>query len=144
MVRASVRQAIADLVDREAIATDVYKGTYTPLYSYIPEGVEGSTTDFKDKYGDGKGGPSVEKATKRLADAEQEAVSIGRIARTVHAGHGQRPGAVQGQFPQSDLGELAVVEEIDRCIARHADVIAEDDRVGGTRGGVALRLDEAG
>lgn len=56
----AVRQAIADLVDREAIATDVYKGTYTPLYSYIPGGVEGSTTDFKDKYGEGKGGPSVE------------------------------------------------------------------------------------
>ncbi|MFT0848085.1 ABC transporter substrate-binding protein [Actinomycetaceae bacterium L2_0104] len=68
----AVRQAIADLVDREAIADEVYKGTYTPLYSYIPEGVNGATEDFKTKYGDGEGGPSVEKATQRLADAGVE------------------------------------------------------------------------
>lgn len=33
----AVRQAVADLVDREAISDQVYKGTYTPLYSYVPE-----------------------------------------------------------------------------------------------------------
>ncbi len=32
----AVRQAVADLIDREAIADQVYKGTYTPLYSYVP------------------------------------------------------------------------------------------------------------
>ncbi len=68
----AVRQAIADLIDRDAIATEVYKGTYTPLYSYVPEGVNGSTEDFKEKYGDGEGGPSVDKATQRLADAGVE------------------------------------------------------------------------
>ena len=33
----AVRQAMADLVDRKAIADQVYKGTYTPLYSYVPQ-----------------------------------------------------------------------------------------------------------
>lgn len=68
----AVRQAVADLIDRDAIATEVYKDTYTPLYSYIPEGVDGASEDFKEKYGDGEGGPSVDKATKRLADAGVE------------------------------------------------------------------------
>src|SRR5476651_206405 len=48
----AVRQAAADLVDRQAIATQVYKGTYTPLYSYVPEGLPGATTVLKSLYGD--------------------------------------------------------------------------------------------
>ncbi len=34
-------QAVADLVDRDAIAEQVYKGTYTPLYSYVPGRLRG-------------------------------------------------------------------------------------------------------
>src|SRR5690606_9074248 len=49
----AVRQAVADLLDRQAIATSVYTDTYTPLFSYIPEGLPGSGTQFKDMYGDG-------------------------------------------------------------------------------------------
>src|SRR5699024_1796932 len=40
----AVRQAVADLLDREAISSSVYNGTYTPLFSYIPEGLPGSGT----------------------------------------------------------------------------------------------------
>ena len=58
----AVRQAAADLVDRSAIADQVYKGTYTPLYSFVPDGLTGATTVLKDKYGDGNGGPSLDKA----------------------------------------------------------------------------------
>jgi peptide/nickel transport system substrate-binding protein len=65
----AVRQAIADSIDREAIAKDVYKDTYTPLYSYVPEGLNGATESLKEKYGDGEGGPDVERAKQRLADA---------------------------------------------------------------------------
>ena len=53
----AVRQAVADLVDRAAIATQVYKGTYTPLYSYVPAGLTGANEALKDLYGDGNGGP---------------------------------------------------------------------------------------
>src|SRR5699024_2429583 len=68
----AVRQAVADLLDREAISKNVYAGTYTPLYSYIPEGLPGSGTPFKDVYGDGSGGPDPERARKRLEDAGVE------------------------------------------------------------------------
>ena len=51
----AVRQAVADLIDREAIADQVYKGTYTPLYSYVPDGLTGATESLKGLYGDGNG-----------------------------------------------------------------------------------------
>ena len=44
----AVRQAIADLIDRDAISEDVYKGTFTPLYSYVPEGLTGANEALKD------------------------------------------------------------------------------------------------
>lgn len=65
----AVRQAVASLIDREALSDQVYKGTYTPLYSFVPDGFAGATEVLKDLYGDGDGGPSVEKATQLLADA---------------------------------------------------------------------------
>jgi peptide/nickel transport system substrate-binding protein len=65
----AVRQAIADLIDRDAISEDVYKGTFTPLYSYIPEGLAGANEALKELYGDGNGAPDVERATERLAAA---------------------------------------------------------------------------
>ncbi|ALE92707.1 peptide ABC transporter substrate-binding protein [Arthrobacter alpinus] len=65
----AVRTAMADSVDRAAIADQVYKGTYLPLYSYVPAGFTGAIEPLKADYGDGKGGPDVAKATKALADA---------------------------------------------------------------------------
>ncbi|MEZ2389010.1 ABC transporter substrate-binding protein [bacterium RCC_150] len=64
----SVRQAIANLVDRQAIADQVYKGTYLPLYSNVPNGFLGANQSFKDAYGD-DGKPSLDKAKKVLSDA---------------------------------------------------------------------------
>ena len=65
----AVRQAVADLIDREALADQIYKGTYTPLYSYVPEGLPGATESLKGLYGDGQGGPDADKAKKTLEDA---------------------------------------------------------------------------
>ena len=65
----AVRQAMANLVDRQAISTQVYKDTYTPLFSFIPEGLEGSGDQLKTKYGDGSGKPSADKARQVLAAA---------------------------------------------------------------------------
>ncbi|PID98069.1 MAG: peptide ABC transporter substrate-binding protein, partial [Actinomycetales bacterium] len=44
----AVRKAISSMIDRQAVADSVYKGTYTPLWSYIPDGLPGSGTQFKD------------------------------------------------------------------------------------------------
>ncbi|WP_437584703.1 ABC transporter substrate-binding protein [Paramicrobacterium sp. CJ85] len=65
----AVRQAMADLIDREQIAKQVYKDTYTPLYSYVPEGLTGANESLKGLYGDGEGGPDADKAKQRLEDA---------------------------------------------------------------------------
>ena len=65
----AVRQAVADLIDREALSQQVYKGTYTPLYSFVPEGFAGATEVLKDLYGDGNGGADAAKAAERLAAA---------------------------------------------------------------------------
>ena len=65
----AVRQAVADLVDRQAISEQVYKGTYTPLYSYVPEGFAGATDALKGLYGDGDGGPDADKAKAALEAA---------------------------------------------------------------------------
>lgn len=65
----AVRQAVADLINREEISTQVYRGTFTPLYSYVPAGLTGATESLKGMYGDGSGGPDADKATATLADA---------------------------------------------------------------------------
>lgn len=65
----AVRQAIADIIDREAIAKQVYKDTYAPLYSFVPAGLDGAATPLKEQYGDGNGGPDANKAKQRLEDA---------------------------------------------------------------------------
>ncbi|MHA7306298.1 ABC transporter substrate-binding protein [Arthrobacter sp. TMN-49] len=65
----AVRQATADMIDRQAIADRVYKGTYLPAFSWVPQGFTGAIEPMKDAYGDGQGGPDAEKAKKTLADA---------------------------------------------------------------------------
>ncbi|GAB2521163.1 ABC transporter substrate-binding protein [Microbacterium petrolearium] len=68
----AVRHAVASLIDREALSEDVYDGTYTPLYSYVPQGFAGAAEPLKELYGDGEGGPSAEAAAQFLADAGVE------------------------------------------------------------------------
>lgn len=65
----AVRQASADLIDRDKIASQVYKDTYTPLYSYVPQGLSGATESLKPLYGDKQGGADPAAAKKRLEDA---------------------------------------------------------------------------
>ncbi|MFC5218017.1 ABC transporter substrate-binding protein [Streptomyces coerulescens] len=60
-----VRQAIAQVVDRGAIAHKIYRDTVDPLYSMVPKGLTGHTTGFFDDYGD----PSVSKAREILTKA---------------------------------------------------------------------------
>ncbi|MCT4353605.1 ABC transporter substrate-binding protein [Streptomyces sp. Je 1-79] len=60
-----VRRAIAQLVDREELVAKAYKGTAEPLYSMVPKGIVGHTTEFFDHFGE----PSVPKARDILRDA---------------------------------------------------------------------------
>lgn len=61
----AVRKAVAQIVDRAAIAHKVYKDTVEPLYSMVPAGLTGHTTGFFDDYGD----PSSSKARQILLEA---------------------------------------------------------------------------
>lgn len=65
----AVRTAAAHLIDREILASQVYKGTYAPVYSIVPSGLPGATSPYLDLYGDGDGGPSIENAEETLAAA---------------------------------------------------------------------------
>jgi peptide/nickel transport system substrate-binding protein len=65
----AVRQAVANLIDRQAISDQVYKGTYLPMWSNVPSGFLGANESFKQAYGDGSGKPSLDKAKKALSDA---------------------------------------------------------------------------
>ncbi|MBF4578456.1 ABC transporter substrate-binding protein [Frigoribacterium sp. VKM Ac-2530] len=65
----AVRQAVASVVDREALAKEVYNDTYTPLYSVVPDGLTGATKPLESLYGDGQGGPDADAATAALSTA---------------------------------------------------------------------------
>jgi peptide/nickel transport system substrate-binding protein len=61
----AVRKAVAQIIDRQSIATQVYKDTVTPLYSTVPAALPGHKDSFKDAFGD----PDPAKAKQILADA---------------------------------------------------------------------------
>ncbi|WP_159930000.1 MULTISPECIES: ABC transporter substrate-binding protein [Nocardia] len=62
----AVRKAVASTVDRAALADGVYKNTYLPAYSSVPQGMPGAAEPFKDLYG---AQPNKDQAAKFLADA---------------------------------------------------------------------------
>ncbi len=61
----AVRQAVAQIMDRDAITKDAYDGTTAPAYSIVPPGFGGQKDSFEEKYGT----PDVDKAKKILSDA---------------------------------------------------------------------------
>jgi peptide/nickel transport system substrate-binding protein len=61
----AVRQAVAQLIDRNAIAQRAYDGTVNPAYSTVPPGFLGASQAFQTMYGS----PSVSKAKAILQKA---------------------------------------------------------------------------
>ncbi|CCK32152.1 ABC transporter, solute-binding protein [Streptomyces davaonensis JCM 4913] len=66
----AVRQAVADSIDRAQLAQQVYKNSYRPLYTSVPDGLPGAAPSFKSLYGDKKGGPDKAAAAARLKAAK--------------------------------------------------------------------------
>lgn len=64
----AVRQAVASLVDRGQIASEVYGSTAEPLYSLIPATVTAHTNSFFNKYGE----PDPAEAERLLDEAGVE------------------------------------------------------------------------
>ena len=65
----AVRQAVADLIDRNVISSQVYGGTRQPLYTFLPAAVPGGSPVLMGRYGNGSGGPDAAKAKAVLAAA---------------------------------------------------------------------------
>lgn len=102
----AIRQAMADTVDRAALAEQVYKGTYLPLYSPVPAGFTGAIEPLKSEYGDGSGAPDVDKAKKTLADAGVETpVSLDLQYNPDHYGSssGDEYAAIKAQLEKTGL-----------------------------------------
>ncbi|MDR1790150.1 MAG: ABC transporter substrate-binding protein [Propionibacteriaceae bacterium] len=47
----AVRQAVANIIDRDSITTNVYNGIKAPAYSQVPDGMPGYKASFADKWG---------------------------------------------------------------------------------------------
>jgi peptide/nickel transport system substrate-binding protein len=62
----AVRQAVAQTIDRQSIADNVYNGTADPLYSMVPAGLPFHTEAFADAYGEE---PDTDAAAQTLEDA---------------------------------------------------------------------------
>jgi peptide/nickel transport system substrate-binding protein len=60
-----VRQAIAQVLDRQKITDSIYKGTAKPLYSTMPAALPGAKPTFQDAFGE----PDVDKAKALLQKA---------------------------------------------------------------------------
>lgn len=123
----AVRQAMADVIDRQAIATDVYKDTFTPLYSFVPQGLPGASEPLKDVYGDGEGGPDVEKAAAALqAAGVTTPVTLNIQYNGDHYGpsSGDEYAAIKSQLEDSGLFtvNLAQTEWVQYSKDRTADV----------------------
>jgi peptide/nickel transport system substrate-binding protein len=102
----AVRQAVAHLLDRQQIASQVYKDTYKPLYSYVASGLTGANQALKDKYGNGQGGPDKAKAQQTLSAAGvQTPVQLSLQYTTDHYGpsSGDEYALIKDQLESSGL-----------------------------------------
>jgi peptide/nickel transport system substrate-binding protein len=62
----AIRRAVAYLIDRNSIAQNVYNGTVDPLYSMVPNGLDGHVDAYKTTYG---AAPNKAKAQQELQQA---------------------------------------------------------------------------
>ncbi|WP_222192701.1 ABC transporter substrate-binding protein [Modestobacter italicus] len=123
----AVRQAAADLIDREELADQVYKGTYTPLYSHVPEGLTGAIEPLLEQYGDGSGGADADKAAQRLqAAGVQTPVELNLQYSNDHYGpsSGDEYALIKNQLEESGLFtvNLQTTEWVQYSKDRVADV----------------------
>jgi peptide/nickel transport system substrate-binding protein len=99
----AIRQAVAYSVNRDQLASDVYKGTYQPAYSMVPQGIAGATEPFKTAYGTT---PNKAKAQQVLQQAGvQTPVTLNIQYNSDHYGSTsqQEYGAVKQQLEATGL-----------------------------------------
>ncbi|MFG2330407.1 ABC transporter substrate-binding protein [Streptomyces sp. NPDC048604] len=102
----AVRRAVAAVLDRPKIVTDVYHGTVEPLYSLVPQGFTGHNTAFFDAYPK----PDVKKAEKLLKDADVETPVKFTLGFRKDATYAAEAAELKRQLEQSGLFEVSVVQ----------------------------------
>ncbi|WP_431311790.1 ABC transporter substrate-binding protein [Pseudolysinimonas kribbensis] len=65
-----MRHAVADLVDRRALALTIDHGATAPLYGFIPDGLPGADPVLRSITGDGHGQPDITAAEAELDQAD--------------------------------------------------------------------------
>lgn len=106
----AVRQAIARVIDRQAITRDVYQRTADPLYSVVPQGITGHVNSFFNVYGS----PSVAAAKQTLHAAGFDAkVPLTITFRRDTGGTMNQPEAeeIKRQLDASGLFDVKVQSE---------------------------------
>jgi peptide/nickel transport system substrate-binding protein len=106
----AVRQAIAEVIDRQAITKDIYKRTADPLYSVVPQGISSHTNSFFNRYQS----PSVSRAKATLKSAN----IVGKVPLTINyrqdtGGTVNKPEAeeIKQQLDASGLFDVQVQSE---------------------------------
>lgn len=109
----AVRAAIADIVDRAALARSIGVNVVRPLYGYLPDGVPGAADVFSATTGDLDGGPDVDRAEAALVAAG----IIEPVELSIHVDLGEvgDPGSAEvaglaEQLDDSGLFAVTVVE----------------------------------
>ncbi|HCA84377.1 MAG TPA: peptide-binding protein [Streptomyces sp.] len=103
----AVRQAIAQVVDRQTLTRDVYKRTTEPLYSMVPKSVGSHVNSFFNEYGE----PDAGAARETLASAGIETpVKFELTYTTDHYGSATAPEfeMLQKQLNSSGLFDVTV------------------------------------
>ncbi|QXE35108.1 peptide-binding protein [Streptomyces sp. GMY02] len=106
MADTAVRKAVAAVVDRAGIATDVYDSTVDPLYSLIPQGITSHTTPFFDSYPQ----PDRERAKKLLSDAGVETPVRFTLAYAQGGSAAQEAAELRRQLEATGLFRVRTVE----------------------------------
>lgn len=109
----AIRVAIAQLVDREAIADSIGADWVEPLTGYLPDGVPGAADVFSTLYGADTDVDAVERATATLGGAAVETpvelsihVALDQVGQPADA----EVAALAEQLNASGLFDVAVVE----------------------------------
>ncbi|MEU9074677.1 ABC transporter substrate-binding protein [Kitasatospora sp. NPDC004745] len=105
----AVRQAAAQLLDRKALARDVFARTVQPLYALVPAGVVGHTTAYFDRYGD----QDVAKAKKILTDAKVQTPVKISLTWSRSRAESAEPEMLKKQLEAGGLFQVTVQQEAD-------------------------------
>ncbi len=104
----AIRQGIAQTIDRQSIADNVYNGTVKPLYSMIPTGLEFSGPSFDEVYGES---PDTDAAEQTLSDAGVQTpvpLEIWYTPSHYGASSGDEYAEIKRQLDESGLFEVSL------------------------------------